>query len=196
FLGYNPNRLEILLAQMVKLLKGGQPYKMSKRAGNFVLLRDLVADVGADPMRFIFLTKKPDTHLEFELEELFKQDASNPAYYINYAYARIRSIYRKIGASYHDFLDVELKNLSDEERQLIVTALQIPYILEEAFENREPHRLTNYLYNLASQFHSYYNRTRILGSENQQSRIKLAGIIAIVLKLGLKLLGVTPKERM
>jgi arginyl-tRNA synthetase len=196
FLGYDPDRLEILLAQMVKLLKGGQPYKMSKRAGNFVLLRDLVADVGADPMRFIFLTKKPDTHLEFELEELFKQDASNPAYYINYAYARIRSIYRKIGASYHDFLEVELKNLTDEERQLLVTALQLPYILEEAFENREPHRLTNYLYNLASQFHSYYNRTRILGSENQESRIKLAGIIAIILKTGLKLLGVTPKERM
>ncbi|MRJ06941.1 MAG: arginine--tRNA ligase [Epsilonproteobacteria bacterium] len=196
FLGYDPAKLEILLAQMVKLLKGGEPFKMSKRAGNFILVRDLVEEVGADPMRFIFLTKKPDTHLEFDIDQLSQQDSSNPAFYINYAHARIRSIFRKIGKEYRDFIPVELNSLGEEEKALLFSAFQLPYILEEAFTHREPHRLTNYLYRLASDFHSYYNRTRILETPEEAERLKVVAVIATILKLGLGLLGVTAKERM
>ena len=196
FLGHDPDRLEILLSQMVKLLKGGEPYKMSKRAGNFILVRDVVQDVGADPFRFIFLTKKSDTHLEFDVEELKREDPSNPAYYINYAYARIRSIFRKKGIDYLPLTSVEITDLTEEEEQLLFDAFQLPAVLEEAFENREPHRVTNYLYDLASQFHSFYNRNRILGDEREEVRLKIAAVVATILKLGLNLLGINPKERM
>ncbi|MDE7217498.1 MAG: arginine--tRNA ligase, partial [Helicobacter sp.] len=92
WLGFDSNRLEILLSQMVTLLKAGAPYKMSKRAGNFILLSDVVADVGSDVLRFVFLSKKSDTHLEFDVEDFKKQDSSNPVYYVHYAHARIHTL--------------------------------------------------------------------------------------------------------
>ena len=102
FLGYDENRLEVLLSQMVSLLKAGQPYKMSKRAGNFILMKDVVDDIGSDALRFIFLSKKPDTHLEFDIDELKKQDSSNPIYYINYANAKIHTIFEKANMTMQD----------------------------------------------------------------------------------------------
>ncbi len=196
FLGFNPEKLEILLSQMVKLLKGGEPYKMSKRAGNFILVRDVVEDVGADALRFVFLTKKADTHLEFDVDELNKQDASNPAYYINYAHARIKSIFRNKNIDLKDTLNTELVNLSKDEKDLVFLALQLPYVLEEAFINREPHRLTNYLYELASEFHSFYNKNKVIGSEKEEIRLKILAVVATIIKLGLSLLGIEAKERM
>jgi len=196
FLGYNPNRLEILLSQMVKLLKGGKPYKMSKRAGNFILVRDLVEDVGSNPFRFIFLTKRSDTHLEFDVEELSKEDPSNPAYYINYAYSRIRSIFSRKGLDSSQLTEISIKNLTGAEEELLFSAFLLPYILEEAFIHREPHRVTNYLYQLAGEFHAFYNKNRILGSNRELIRLKIAGVVAEVIKLGLNLLGIHPKERM
>jgi len=196
FLGFNPEKLEILLSQMVKLLKGKEPYKMSKRAGNFILVSDVVKDVGADALRFVFLTKKADTHLEFDVDELNKQDSSNPSYYINYAHARIKSIFRNKNMDLTDTADTELKDLSKDEKDLVFLALQLPFILEEAFINREPHRLTNYLYELASEFHSFYNKNKVIGSEKEAIRLKILAVVASILKLGLALLGIEAKERM
>ena len=196
FLGFDSEKLEILLSQMVKLLKGGEPYKMSKRAGNFILVSDVVNDVGVDALRFIFLTKKADTHLEFDVDELKKEDSSNPSYYINYAHARIKSIFRNKKISFDDTLQIKLKNLTKDEKDLIFLALQLPYILEEAFSAREPHRLTNYLYELASEFHKFYNKNKVIGSEKEAIRLKILAVVATILKLGLGLLGIKAKERM
>ena len=196
FLGFDSNKLEILLSQMVKLLKGGEPYKMSKRAGNFILVSDVVKDVGADALRFVFLTKKADTHLEFDVDDLSKQDASNPAYYINYAHARIKSIFRNKEMNLEDTVNTELKDLSKDEKDLVFLALQFPYVLEDAFTNREPHRLTNYLYELASEFHSFYNKNKVIGSEKEEIRLKILAVVASIIKLGLSLLGIEAKERM
>jgi arginyl-tRNA synthetase len=196
FLGFDSDKLEILLSQMVKLLKGGQPYKMSKRAGNFILVRDVVEDVGADALRFIFLTKKADTHLEFDVDELKKEDSSNPSFYVNYAHARIRSIFRNKGIEYDDVKNVELKNLEEDEKELLFFALTLPYVLEDAFINREPHRLTNYLIDLASEFHKFYNKNKVIGSEREDIRLKILAVVGIILKLGLNLLGINAKEIM
>ena len=196
FLGFNPDKLEILLSQMVKLLKGGEPYKMSKRAGNFILVRDVVEEVGADALRFVFLTKKADTHLDFDVEDLNKKDASNPSYYVNYAHARICSIFRNKGITYDDVLDVEFKDLNEDEKDLVFLALQIPYVLEDSFNAREPHRVTNYLIDLASEFHSFYNKHKVIGDEKEEIRLKILAVVAIILNLGLGILGITAKERM
>ena len=196
FLGFDPDKLEILLSQMVKLLKGGEPYKMSKRAGNFILVRDVVEDVGADALRFIFLTKKADTHLEFDVDDLNKKDSSNPNYYVNYAHARIRSIFDNANKEYEDMLEVELKDLTSDEKDLLFLALQLPYVLEEAFSYREPHRLTNFLIDLASEFHSFYNKNKVLGSEREDIRLKILAVVGLILNLGLSLLGIEAKERM
>ncbi len=196
FLGFEPDKLEILLSQMVKLLQGGKPYKMSKRAGNFILVRDVVEDVGADALRFVFLTKKADTHLEFDVEDLNRQDSSNPSYYVNYAHARIRSIFDNANKTYDDMLNVELKNLNEDEKDLLFLALQLPFVLEEAFVNREPHRLTNYLIDLASEFHKFYNKYKVIGSEKEDIRLKILAVVGIIINLGLSLLGIKAKERM
>ena len=196
FLGFNPDKLEILLSQMVKLLKGGEPYKMSKRAGNFILVRDVVKDVGADALRFVFLTKKADTHLEFDVDDLNKQDSSNPSYYVNYAHARICSIFDNANKKYDDMLNVELTNLSEDEKDLLFFALQLPYVLEDAFNNREPHRLTNYLIDLAGEFHKFYNKNKVIGSEKEDIRLKILAVVGIIINLGLSLLGIKAKERM
>ncbi len=196
FLGFDPEKLEILLSQMVKLLKGGKPYKMSKRAGNFILVRDVVEDVGADALRFVFLTKRADTHLEFDVDDLNKQDSSNPSYYVNYAHARIYSIFEKANKKYDDMVDIKLQNLNNDEKDLLFFALQLPYVLEDAFINREPHRLTNYLIDLAGEFHRFYNKNMVLGSEKENIRLKILAVVGIVINLGLSLLGIEAKKRM
>ena len=105
FLGNDSSKLEVILSQMVQLLKGGQPYKMSKRAGNVILMSDITAEIGSDALRFIFLTKKSDTHLEFDIDMLKNQDSSNPIFYINYAHARINQVFVKSNLSFEDIKD-------------------------------------------------------------------------------------------
>jgi arginyl-tRNA synthetase len=196
FLGYDSKKLEILLAQMVALLKGGEPYKMSKRAGNFILASDVVEDIGADALRFIFLTKKADTALEFDVDDLNKTDSSNPVFYVNYAYARINSIFEKLNKSFDDVKDVKLENLEKSEKDLLFFALGLPYELEDAFKHREPHRVTNFLINLASKFHSFYNSNKVAGDEREAIRLKILATIATIIKTGANILGIELKKRM
>ena len=196
FLGYDEDRLEIILSQMVSLLKGGEPFKMSKRAGNFILMSDVVKEMGADALRFIFLSKKSDTHLEFDVDILKKEDSSNPIYYIQYAHARINQVFEKSGKSFADVKDVELKNLDEDSKNLLFTSFLLPEILEDAFKTRSLQKLTDYLKSLAAVLHKFYNEHRVIGSDKENEYLKIFAITAISIKTGLSLIGIEAKKRM
>lgn len=195
FLGLDETKLEVLLSQMVSLLKGGQPYKMSKRAGNFILMKDVVEDIGADALRFIFLSKKPDTHLEFDVDELKRQDISNPIYYINYANARIHTLLNKSNYTITG-IDSETLDLDEEAKALLFDTLCLPQVLESSFRDREMQKICEYLKNLASSFHSFYNTHKILDTPNERSLLWLIKQVSASLTLGLSLLGIEAKTRM
>ncbi|TLD80997.1 arginine--tRNA ligase [Helicobacter sp. MIT 05-5293] len=197
FLGYDENKLEVLLSQMVSLLKGGQPYKMSKRAGNFILMKDVVEDIGADALRFVFLSKKADTHLEFDVDELKKQDSSNPIYYINYANARIHTLLEKSQLKPQDIMqnDKDL-DIDFDAKNLLFEALMCPHTIEASFKDREIQKICEYLKNLAANFHSFYNAHKILGTHNEKDLLYVMLIVSKSITLGMSLLGIVAKTRM
>ncbi len=196
FLGYDSSKLEVLLSQMVALLKGGEPYKMSKRAGNFILMKDVVDDIGSDALRFVFLSKKSDTHLEFDVADLNKEDSSNPVFYINYAHARICSLFEKKGVTQDSIKGIKLENMTDGEKELLFAAMLLGEVIEDAFSTRDAQKLTEYLKNLANKLHRFYTENRILGSEREDIYLKIFAVVALSLKVGLKMLGIDAKERM
>ncbi|RDU74620.1 arginine--tRNA ligase [Helicobacter anseris] len=195
FLNFDSKKLEIILAQMVSLLKGGEPYKMSKRAGNFILMKDVTKDIGSDSLRFIFLSKKLDTALEFDVNDLDKQDSSNPVFYINYANARIHTLFEKTAQQNFDSTSLlGLKNQS--AKNLLFQAMQIQKVLENAFEERALQKVCEYLKNLAADFHSFYNAHKILGSSEEIQILKICKVVSTSLTLGLSLLGIKAKIKM
>ena len=196
FLGYDEKKLEVILAQMVSLLKGGEPYKMSKRAGNFILMSDVVSEVGSDALRFVFLSKKSDTHLEFDIDVFKQEDSNNPIFYINYAHARINQIFAKAGKTLADVQNVKLENLSEEAQNLLFSALLLPEILEDTFSSRQVQKLTDYLKNLAASLHKFYNENRVVGSEDEEKFLKLFAVVGLSLRVGLKLIGIHAKDKM
>ncbi|EJF07425.1 arginyl-tRNA synthetase [Thiovulum sp. ES] len=197
FLGYDSSKLETRLTQMVSLLRDGEPYKMSKRAGNFILMKDVVDEVGADALRFIFASKTADTSLTFDISDLMKQDSSNPIYYINYAHARVHSLLRKSEFSIEEILKENITTSSHREsRELLFFALRLPEVIEESFESRGVQKMAEYLHSLASNFHSFYNKTPMIGNEKEKELLKLSLIVANSIKLGLSLLGISAKEKM
>lgn len=196
FLGYDETKLEVILAQMVSLLKGGEPYKMSKRAGNFILMSDVVSEVGSDALRFVFLSKKSDTHLEFDVDIFKQEDSNNPIFYINYAHARINQIFAKAEKTLEDVQDVTLENLSEEAHNLLFSALLLPEILEDTFHSRQVQKLTEYLKNLAASLHKFYNENRVVGSADEAKFLKLFAVVALSLRVGLDLIGIHAKDKM
>ncbi len=196
FLGNDSEKLEILLSQMVQLLKGGEPYKMSKRAGNVILMSDIAEEIGSDTLRFVFLTKKSDTHLEFDLDMLKNQDSSNPIFYINYAYARINQVFKKSEKSFESVLDEDFENLNQDALNLVYESLLMPSILEEAFAKRDMQKITDYLYSLASSIHRFYNEHKIVGSDDENKYLKVLSLCALSIKVTLGLLGIKAKEVM
>ncbi len=196
FLGYDEHKLEVILSQMVSLLKGGEPYKMSKRAGNFILMSDVVGDIGSDALRFIFLSKKSDTHLEFDVDLFKANDSSNPIYYINYAHARINQLFGKSGKKVEDVLYVELNDLSDDAKNLLFYSLLLPEILEDAFNQRALQKLTEYLKILASYVHKFYNEHKVIGSKEEEKYLKIFAMSALSIRVGLKLIGIDAKDKM
>lgn len=196
FLGYDGSKLEILLSQMVSLLKGAQPYKMSKRAGNFILMKDVIAEIGADALRFIFLSKKLDTHLEFDVEELSKQDSSNPIFYINYANARIHTMLEKSNLKDSSISNASLKEISKEAQNLLFNALNLPRIIEVAFNERGLQKICEYLKNLAADFHGFYNAQKILETPLEAPLLKICQMVSLSLTTGLELLGIEAKTKM
>lgn len=192
FLGYDEKKLEVLLSQMVSLLKDGEPYKMSKRAGNFILMSEIIDEIGIDALRFIFLTKRADTHLEFDIADLNAQDSSNPIFYINYANARIHTLLGKSGAE----ASFDFGALDSAWKDLLFYALLLPSVLEGAFRERAMQKIPEYLKNLASKLHFCYNSSKIIGSENEGAICAILRVVSHSITTGLALMGIEAKTKM
>jgi len=201
-MGQDPNKLEALLVQMVSLLRDGEPVSMSTRAGEFVTLREVLDEVGADAARFSYLLRRFDSKLDFDLEVAKRQSSDNPVYYVQYAHARISSVFKKAAEEGPDpagLEDAPLDRLTEpEEVALIKHLAAYPDVVEGAAVSLEPHRLTHYLMDLSGLFHPYYNRHRFIGEDPELSRARLflAGCIRRVVANGLGLLGVAAPETM
>ena len=196
--------LDIKLTQLVRLWEGGKPLKMSKRAGAFVSLRDLVGRVGADVTRMVMLTRRNDAPLDFDLAKVTEQSKDNPVFYVQYAHARVRSVMRKAEEMHFDWSD-DAKLEDEAEFALARKVAEWPRLVETAARNHEPHRIAFYLYDLASEFHALWN----IGNSNPELRflhegdpgatarkIALPRAVGIVISNGLGILGVTPVEEM
>ncbi|MGM0546205.1 MAG: arginine--tRNA ligase [Bacteroidota bacterium] len=200
-LGYDRSKIDVIVYQFVTLVKDGNPFKMSTRKANFVTLDDLMDEVGADVTRFFFEMRDPNTHLEFDVGQAKEAGEKNPVFYLQYAHARIHSILRKVDQDY-DFNvedDPKLELLThDAETALIKSLLRFPEMIQSAADTREPHRLINYLEDLASTFTSFYHDCRILGEEEElvQARSALAKATAQVLANGLGILGISAPKKM
>lgn len=199
-LGNAPETLNILLVQLVTLLKEGKPVAMSTRAGEFVTLKEVIDEVGVDAARYIFLTRRHDSHLEFDLEVAKRQSSENPVYYVQYAHARIASLFRETavkGIILPETVDMGLLNLP-EELDLIKDLANYPEVIEGSALSLEPHRITYYLHGLASKLHSYYYKYRIITDnlELTYARLFLMKALGIVIKNALKILGVSAPESM
>lgn len=205
------SELEIKLVQLVKLFKNGEPFKMSKRAGTFVTLRDVLALAGADVTRFIMLTRKNDIPLDFDFDKVLEQSKDNPVFYVQYAHARVRSILRKssdiagMDVSIEALIKADLSHLNHPaELALMKKIAEWPRLVETAARVSEPHRIAFYLYELSSEFHSFWNKgndetsLRFIQDDIQisQSKVALAQGVGTVISTGLVILGVTPVEEM
>jgi len=201
-LGHPAEDLQVLLIQMVNLLRDGQPYTMGKRSGNFVTLHDVVDEVGKDACRFFFLMRRSDSQLDFDLELAKRQSSDNPVYYVQYAHARVCSINRTAAEQGVDLPASGTADLScltlAEELALAKHLARYPETVVGAAQTCEPHRIVYYLQELAAQFHSYYNRQRVLVEDAQLTRARLSLVngARIVLANALNLLGVDAPERM
>ncbi|MBX9662153.1 arginine--tRNA ligase [Novosphingobium sp.] len=203
--GAAPKPFEIKLVQMVQLMKGGQPFKMSKRAGNFVTLADVVEMVGKDVVRFTMLTRKPDAQMDFDFDKVVEASKDNPVFYVQYAHARIHSTLRKGAAEGFAPAPEHVALLGTEELGLVKLAAQFPRVVESAAAAREPHRVAFFLYDLAAGFHAYWNvgndrpDKRFIVAQDAaltSARLFLASQIGQVVKNGLALLGVEAAEEL
>lgn len=202
--------LDIKLTQLVKLFKNGQEFKMSKRAGTFVTLRDVVDEVGPDVTRFMMLTRKNDAMFDFDLDAALEQSKENPVFYVQYAHARVKSVLRKATEAGIEVDDATLaasdlsKLDNDAELALAAKLAEWPRLVETAARTNEPHRIAFYLYDLAGVFHGLWNRgndlpeLRFLQDDpaTSQSKIALARASAVVIAAGLGILGVKPAEEL
>jgi len=196
--------LDIKLTQLVRLYKDGAPFKMSKRSGNFVTLRDVVEQVGSDVTRFVMLTRKNDAPLDFDFDKVLEQSKDNPVFYVQYAIARVNSVLRK--AAEQGIVLVDTPKLEDEAELAVAKKLaEWPRLVEIAARTHEPHRIAFYLYELASEFHALWNKgndkthLRFLQEGNTAAsaeKIALPRAVGVVISAGLGILGVTPVEEM
>jgi len=205
--------LDVKICQLVRLYRDGEPFKMSKRSGNFITMRDLVDEVGRDVTRFIMLTRKNDAPLDFDFAKVTEQSKDNPVFYVQYAHARICSVLAKAKAAFPS-LDVSDASLADADLSKINHTSEIsiirqcaawPRLIESAAEAHEPHRIAFFLYDLASEFHTFWNKGNddpslrfiIEGDEEiTKARLALIRSVALVISSGLEILGVKPVEEM
>ena len=200
-----PIPFEVKLVQMVQLLRGGEPVKMSKRSGSFVTLAEVVREVGKDVVRFTMLTRKPEAQMDFDFARVVEASKDNPVFYVQYCHARICSTMRKATAEGLGPGDADLELLGQEEIELIKLAAQFPRLAEAAAAAREPHRIAFFLHDLAAAFHAYWNlgndrpEKRFIVVQNGKltgARLFLAAQIGQIVRNGLALLGVTAVEEM
>ena len=199
-LGYDPAKVDVVIYQFVTLVRGGEPVKMSTRKANFVTLDELMDEVGEDVTRFFFLMRSPNTHLEFDLDLAKEASDKNPVFYLQYAHARICSILRKaedVGFAFGDAPDLGLLE-HESEVGLTKEVLRFPDVLAQAADAKEPHRVANYLRDVAVAFSQFYRDCRIIGEERAlaTARMHLAQAARIVLRNGLTVLGLSAPEQM
>lgn len=193
---------EVLLVQMVNLTRGGEQVKMSKRAGTFVTLREVVDEVGSDAVRFNFMTRRVESQLDFDLEAAKQKNDENPVYYVQYAHARVCAILRKAGEEGVALArpdDVDTTTLvNDEETALVAQLLEYPEVLEQAAIRREAYRVATYLMKLAQSLHGFYHKHRVISDDEKltQARLLLVTAVGQVIRNGLDVLGVSSPERM
>ncbi len=202
-LGYDPDRLEILLHQLVALKKGGELVRMSKRKGNIETLDDLLAEVGKDAVRFFFLTRDLNTHMEFDIDLAKKQSKENPVFYIQYAYSRLNSIFSRISNFQFPVSNYSKINLNllkkEEELRLLKDLVRFPDVVEDISGNYQVHHLAQYAFSLAGDFHKFYEKHHVIqenDSELQSARLLLVGGVHTVLKICLGLMSLSTPDRM
>ena len=199
-LGYDTNKVRVVIYQFITLVENGEQVKMSKRSGKSYTLDELIDEVGSDVVRYFFLMRGTNTHLEFDLALAKEQSEKNPVYYLQYAFARICSILQKAREENIELLpDFSSNALSEQiELDLIKKLADFPEIIYEAYKTLEPHLLSDYLYDLAGIFHQFYHDCRILQESDpiRQARLHLANSVRITLKNGLDILGISAPEKM
>ena len=198
-LGINPERLEIMICQLVTLRRGKELVKVSKRSGDIVTLRELLDEVGPDACRFVFLSRSADSQMDFDLELAIKQSSENPVFYVQYAHARISSILRNAEEKGIDFSQADMGLLQDEaELTLIRKMVRISEVIEVVAASREPHHLPFYAQDLATVFHSFYKQCRVISDDEAvtRARLRLVQAARIVLAKTLHLMGMTAPDKM
>lgn len=199
--GYDPERLTVLVTQMVKLYQGGELVKMSKRTGKAVTLEELMDEVGVDAVRYFFVMRSPDSHLDFDMDLAISRSNENPVYYVQYAHARIQSVFRQARErGLAPAADPETLSLLAEEQEydLMKALAAFPDEVAGAAEQLAPQRVVRYLHDLAALFHSYYRAYRVIGDDENLSRARLALLsgVAQVIRNGLSLIGVSAPDHM
>ncbi len=201
-LGYDPAKVTVVLHQFVTLIRDGKQVKMSTRKANFVTVDELLDEVGTDAARFFFMMRKPDSQLEFDLDLATRESQENPVYYVQYGYARLCSILRQAaerGMSLPGFAGIDSSLLREpEEIGLLKSAASFPLLVEQAALELEPHRIIFYLMELAGQFHSYYNKHKVISDDFalSQARLCLVGALRTTLGNGLRMVGLSTPEKM
>ena len=199
-LDYDSDKIKVLIHQFVTVLKNGEPVKMSTRKANFISLDSLIDEVGADVTRFFFIMRSMNTHLNFDLDLAKEQSDANPVFYIQYAHARCCNMLRRFEGDLDSIDESSLEHLKlDIETQLINKLLTFPEVIRKSSITLEPQNISNYLAELSSSFHSYYAKERVVDSENKiltEARIYLVNATRIVIRNGLKVLGVSAPEQM
>ncbi|HLN84763.1 MAG TPA: arginine--tRNA ligase, partial [Candidatus Binatia bacterium] len=201
-LGYDPNLLQVVLVQMVQLTRGGEPVRMGKRSGEFISLEEVLEEVGRDAARFFFLMRKSDSHLDFDLDLAKRQSSDNPVFYLQYAHARVASIFEQAARNgiileRRDSVPVERLELT-EELGLIRRMIEFNDVLEESVRELEPHRMIFYLLDLAGDFHHYYNHARVITEDADLSRARLLLVenLQKTVRRGLEILGIDAPTKM
>lgn len=201
-LGLDPERLEVILTQMVRLFRGGEQVRMSKRTGQYVTLDELLEEVGKDAARYFFVMRSAESHLDFDLDLAASQSNENPVFYIQYAHARICSIFRQAreaGVEIPESAGSETELLQQPaETEILQKIAELPVEIRAAAQAREPHRIAYYAHELASMFHSYYNAHRVLAEDAslRKARLILVRAVQVVLQNVLAILGLSAPERM
>ena len=201
-LGVDPNRLDMLIMQMVRLVKDGETYKLSKRSGKAITLETLLEEIPIDAARFFFNLREPNTHFEFDLDLAIEQSSKNPVYYVQYAHARICSVIRNLEAEGYSMENLSPEQLdvleTAEERELIRYIASLPNTVDAAAKDYDPAKITRYSQELATLFHKFYDKCRIKGAEEAllKARLNLCGAVKIALKNTLDMLKITCPEKM
>ena len=200
------DKLSCKVSQLVKLIKDDKPFKMSKRKGDYITVEDLIKEVGNDATRFIMLSRSNEVELDFDFSKVKEKSKDNPLYYVQYCYARICSVFRNINLNIKDDLKIKNQNynFSNDEIKILKKISEWPRCLETASNKLEPQRIPVYLYELSSEFHSYWNKgkddinKRFINKDNKISddKIALLKVVSIVIKLGMNILGVNTPEKM